>query len=162
MKDEPHISPHGMLTRRRRACRFLRRNPTLAAGGALLLFMVLLAENSRIPVDDPATHLELTMIHEDMVLDHSGPDLALILYGSAVKLFLFSALLVRALVHVPPGNPWAGAGILLAGVLAVAVAIGAVESWTARLRLPRVPQFLISAFAVAAVGLVTLVYRVGR
>ncbi len=138
----------------------LRLAPVLAA--AVTLFMVLLAENSRIPVDDPATHLELTMIHEVMVLDHSGPDLAFILYGSAVKLFLFAALLTRALVHVPPGNPWAGAAILLAGVLAVAVAVGVVESWTARLRLPRVPQFLISAFAVAAVGLVTLVYRIGR
>ena len=56
---------------------------------ALSIFVVALAENSRIPVDDPATHLELTMIHEVMVLDHSGPDLALIQYGAALKLYLF-------------------------------------------------------------------------
>jgi len=60
---------------------------------ALALFAVLLAENSRIPVDDPNTHLELTMVHEVMVLDHSGPDLAFILYGAAVKLFVLGALL---------------------------------------------------------------------
>src|SRR6266545_5288469 len=55
---------------------------------AIAVFVVALAENARIPVDDPNTHLELTMIHEVMVLDHSGPDLALILYGASLKLFL--------------------------------------------------------------------------
>ncbi len=58
-----------------------------------MLFLLLLVENCRIPVDDPNTHLELTMIHEVMVLDHSGPNLAYILYGSALKLWLFAALL---------------------------------------------------------------------
>jgi formate hydrogenlyase subunit 4 len=138
----------------------LRLAPFIAA--AVALFMVLLAENSRIPVDDPTTHLELTMIHEVMVLDHSGPDFAFILYGSAVKLFLFASLLVHALFRFPAGGPWFSAALLVAGVLALAVLIGVIESWTARLRLPRVPQFLISAFAIAAVGLVTLVYRIGR
>ena len=138
----------------------LKLAPLIAA--AVALFMVLLAENSRIPVDDPATHLELTMIHEVMVLDHSGPDFAAILYGSAVKLFLFASLLVHTLFRDPGANPWIGAAILLAGVLALAILVGVIESWTARLRLPRVPQFLISAFAIAAVGLVTLVYRIGR
>ena len=61
------------------------------------LFIVLLAENCRIPVDDPNTHLELTMIHEVMVLDHSGPLLGLILYGAAVKLFLFSAIVLHVI-----------------------------------------------------------------
>jgi len=56
---------------------------------------VLLAENSRVPIDDPNTHLELTMIHEVMVLDHSGPALGMILYGAALKLFVYSALIVR-------------------------------------------------------------------
>ena len=54
-------------------------------------FVVLLVENSRIPFDDPNTHLELTMIHEVMVLDHSGPAFGLILYGAAIKLFVFAA-----------------------------------------------------------------------
>ena len=60
-------------------------------------FLVLLAENARIPIDDPETHLELTMIHEVMVLDHSGVDLAYILYGKAVKLFLFATLLISVI-----------------------------------------------------------------
>ncbi len=60
----------------------------------MALMIVLLAENARIPVDDPNTHLELTMIHEVMVLDHGGPDLAFILYGAALKLWLFAALIV--------------------------------------------------------------------
>src|SRR6266403_1496286 len=74
--------------------------PEWKIGGAALVlvlvswFVVLLAENARIPFDDPNTHLELTMIHEVMVLDHSGPGLALVLYGAAVKLFVFGALVV--------------------------------------------------------------------
>ena len=62
---------------------------------AVALLAVALAENARIPVDDPNTHLELTMIHEVMILDHGGPDLAFILYGASLKLFLFGAILSR-------------------------------------------------------------------
>ena len=65
-------------------------------------FIVLLAENSRIPFDDPNTHLELTMIHEVMVLDHSGPAFGMILYGAALKLFVFIALVVR--LALPAGD----------------------------------------------------------
>ena len=112
------------------------------------LFFVLLAENSRIPVDDPATHLELTMIHEVMVLDHGGPDLAFILYGSSMKLLLWSSLLVRLLLpSVPGAEGWA---VWSLGIAAVAVAIGVVESSMARLRLIRVPQFLVAAICAAA------------
>ena len=129
--------------------------PLIAAAAAL--FVVLLAENSRIPVDDPNTHLELTMVHEVMVLDHSGPDLAFILYGAAIKLFLFASLLVHILAPVPAGL--AGLPVLLLGVFLVAIAVGIVESITARLRLLRVPQFLIGASVVAALGLLMLVFR---
>ncbi len=110
---------------------------------AASLFIVLLAENARIPVDDPATHLELTMIHEVMVLDHGGPDLALILYGSAVKLFVLGMLLVQFFL---PGMP-------LVGLLVLAILIGAVESLMARLRLVHVPRLLMAACALAAMGL---------
>ena len=120
------------------------------------LFLVLLAEASRVPVDDPATHLELTMIHEVMVLDHSGPDLALILYGSALKLALFGALLVG--VFVPratlPGP--AAIGLLGIGLVAVALLVGVVESVMARLRLSRVPQFLIAGSVLASLGVILL------
>ncbi len=138
----------------------LARAPLLAAAAAL--FAVILAENSRIPIDDPNTHLELTMIHEVMVLDHGGPDLALILYGAAVKLFIFGSLLIHAVLPFPAGDLGRGVGILLAGQVGLALVIGVVESVTARLRLPRVPQFLIGAFAVAAVGLVAYFYQSGR
>jgi formate hydrogenlyase subunit 4 len=133
-------------------------HPALPAA-AVALFVVLLAENSRIPVDDPNTHLELTMVHEVMVLDHSGPDLAFILYGSAIKLFLFASLLVHILLPIPAALGWASVGLFVAGLLAVAIAVGIVESITARIRLPRVPQFLIGASVIAALGLAVLLYR---
>jgi NADH:ubiquinone oxidoreductase subunit H len=69
------------------------------------LFTVLLAENCRVPFDDPNTHLELTMIHEVMVLDHSGPPLAVVLHGAAMKLLLFAVLLVEAVL---PFGDWPG------------------------------------------------------
>ncbi|MBI3320531.1 MAG: NADH-quinone oxidoreductase subunit H [Candidatus Omnitrophica bacterium] len=127
----------------------------LAAAG---LFLVLLAENARMPVDDPTTHLELTMIHEVMVLDHSGPDFVFILYGSALKLFLFGVLLVRLLMPVRIGVPWLDLGMLIAGLLGLAVVIGVVESSMARLRLIRVPKLLVTSGVLAAVGLL-LVWR---
>ena len=133
------------------------RAPYLAA--AVALFAVYLAENSRIPVDDPATHLELTMIHEVMVLDHGGPDLALIDYGAAVKLFVLGSVLLHLVLPFPLADPLRGAAWLLAGELALAVLVGVVESTVARLRLAQVPQFLIGAFAVAAVGLAAITLR---
>jgi formate hydrogenlyase subunit 4 len=122
---------------------------------AAALFLVLLAENSRIPVDDPATHLELTMIHEVMVLDHSGPDLAFILYGSALKMWLFGALLVSLLVPAG-GTAWASAVLFLGGMAGVAVCVGVVESVMARLRLDRVPRFLGLAGVLAALAALLL------
>jgi formate hydrogenlyase subunit 4 len=132
-------------------------HPAVLAAAASL-FIVLLAENSRIPVDDPNTHLELTMVHEVMVLDHSGPDFAFILYGSAVKLFVFGAMLVHFLVPFAPELRWSGVAWLLGGVFAVAVAVGVVESVMARLRLQRVPQFLFGASVLAAIGLLALLH----
>ncbi|NLF19334.1 MAG: hydrogenase [Lentisphaerae bacterium] len=111
--------------------------------GAFLV--VLLAENARIPVDDPTTHLELTMIHEVMLLDHSGVDLALAEYAAAVKLWVLGALVVGVAL---PWRSVTAAGDLalgLAGLLALAVAVGIIESIMARLRLVRVPQLLVTA-----------------
>ncbi|HEY6931281.1 MAG TPA: NADH-quinone oxidoreductase subunit H [Thermoanaerobaculia bacterium] len=126
---------------------------------ALSLFAVLLAENSRIPVDDPNTHLELTMVHEVMVLDHGGPDFGFILYGSAVKLFVIAALLVHVLLPIPASGGWRGVALFCGGEIGLAILVGVVESVMARLRLPRVPQFLIGATVLAAVGLGALLYR---
>jgi len=72
---------------------------------AAALVVVFLAENARIPVDDPNTHLELTMIHEVMVLDHGGPDFAFILYGAALKMWVLGALLVGIIMPVHNGEP---------------------------------------------------------
>lgn len=129
--------------------------PSLALASASL-FMLLLAENARVPVDDPATHLELTMIHEVMVLDHSGPDLALILFAGAVKFALFSTLVVCVLVPLALFGPWVAAGLLLAGLVVMAVFVGVVEAVMARLRMDRLPQFLVAASALAGFGVILL------
>ena len=120
------------------------------------LFILLLAENSRVPIDDPATHLELTMIHEVMVLDHSGPDLAVILYGSALKLALFGALVAGVFAPRATLTPVASIALLVAGLSLVAVLVGIVESVTARLRLSRVPQLLVGATVLATFGIILL------
>jgi formate hydrogenlyase subunit 4 len=115
----------------------------LLAGG---LFTVLLAENCRVPFDDPATHLELTMIHEVMVLDHSGPLLAAILHGAAVKLLLFTLLLTEAVLPTTALPPLATVAVLTGGVVAVTVGVGLVESLLARLAFRRVPLLLTVGF----------------
>jgi len=126
----------------------------MVAGG---LFGLLLAECGRVPIDDPSTHLELTMIHEVMVLDHSGPDLALLLYAGAIKLAVFSALVVTVSIPRAAWAPPASLGILAAGLIGIAVSVGVVESVTARLRLPKVPMYLAGAAALAGFGLVLVV-----
>lgn len=117
------------------------------------LILLALAENSRMPVDDPNTHLELTMIHEVMILDHSGPDLAFILYGATLKLWTMGALILALLLPFHSGNPGLDLAAGLAGMAAFAVLIGVIESTTARLPMLRVPQFLALAAGLAALAL---------
>lgn len=133
----------------------------LAAGGELPLrillgagfFILYLAENCRIPVDDPNTHLELTMIDEVMVLDHGAVDLGFIQWGAALKLWVLGALWAGLLpLGALPGplvRLAAGAG----AILALAILTGMVESVTARVRLLRVPQLLVGAGVLCALGL---------
>ncbi len=135
------------------------------AASALILilvswFVVLLVENSRIPFDDPNTHLELTMIHEVMVLDHSGPALGLIMYGAAIKLFVFTALIVRLAVPVQSGYATADWIIFLAGTMLVAILIGIVESIMARLRLPSIPGLLVGAGVLSLFGMILVLVQV--
>jgi formate hydrogenlyase subunit 4 len=130
-------------------------SPSLVLAAAAL-FMLTLAETSRVPVDDPATHLELTMIHEVIVLDHSGPELAMLLYANAVKLALFGALVVGVLIPLGSLPPWLAILVLVGGLGLVAVAIGIVESSMARLRMNRLPQFLVAASALAVFGVILL------
>ncbi len=132
-----------------------------AASPALLLativvFVVALAENARIPVDDPNTHLELTMIHEVMVLDHSGPDFAFILYGASLKLFLFGTLFTRLALGFRFESLLAAEAVFVAGLFGFAALVGVVESVMARLRLMRVPQLLVGASVLSVFALVLL------
>jgi formate hydrogenlyase subunit 4 len=120
------------------------------------LFVLLLAECARVPVDDPATHLELTMIHEVMVLDHGGPDLALILYANALKMGVFAALILDLLVPRLGLRPWVSAVVLVGGLVGAGVAVGVVESTIARLRLPKVPLFIAGGTALGLFGLILL------
>src|SRR6184192_2450990 len=127
--------------------------PYLMAFAAL--FIVALAETGRVPVDNPATHLELTMIHEAMVLEYSGPYLALVEWGASLKLFVFLALAVN--LFMPWGIAVSLAPIPLAiglvtfvvkiGVLATAIAV--LETRVAKLRLFRVPELLSASFVLA-------------
>jgi formate hydrogenlyase subunit 4 len=126
------------------------------------LFIMLLTEGSRVPVDDPNTHLELTMIHEVMILDYSGPDLAFILYSSALKMLLISLIIGNLFVPVYLS--------LLLGLLYLSLilfivfyAVGIVESIIARSRISHIPQFifLITALSIIAFAVVAFFLRGG-
>jgi formate hydrogenlyase subunit 4 len=131
------------------------------AGASLVLvlvslFIVLLAENCRIPFDDPNTHLELTMIHEVMVLDHSGPAFGMILYGAALKLFVLGAIVVRLAVPFDTGDPWLNWGVFIGGMLLLSALVGVTESVMARLRLTQVPSLLVAACLLSSFGIILL------
>lgn len=128
--------------------------PWLAAPAVAVLFVLLQAEAARVPVDDPLTHLELTMVHEVMVLDHSGPELAAMQYAAALKMTLYAGMIATLLnpydVLRQPLPAVAAAVLLMA---AVAVAVGCVESLVARLRMRLVPPYLLLATALAGLAL---------
>jgi formate hydrogenlyase subunit 4 len=117
------------------------------------LGIVFLAENARVPVDDPTTHLELTMIHEVMVLDHSGPDFAMIQYAATLKMWLLGAIIVAIAVPWHSGNPFFDGGSAITGMLALAVVTGLIESSMARLPLLRVTQLLVAAIVLSGLAL---------
>jgi formate hydrogenlyase subunit 4 len=115
------------------------------------LLIVFLCENARIPFDDPNTHLELTMIHEVMVLDHSGPDFAFILYSSALKLWVLGLVIVGMVFPSPAGSFWpVPVFTAICGLILLAIIVGIIESTMARLRLLRIPQLLVAAGSLSA------------
>ena len=122
---------------------------------ALVLFIMLLTEGSRVPVDDPATHLELTMIHEVMILDNSGSDLALLTWANGIKMLLISSLIAYMVI---PSNVSDFVGVLLyLGVIALlSMIIGTVESSMARIRMSHVFEFvfIMSSLALVVLSLV--------
>ncbi|MBI5844497.1 MAG: NADH-quinone oxidoreductase subunit H [Deltaproteobacteria bacterium] len=120
---------------------------------SLALLVVLLAENARIPVDDPTTHLELTMIHEVMILDHCGVDLAFIEYASAVKFWILGSILVSMSLPLRSLNPGLDLLAGLSGLFLMAVLVGVIESTMARLKLVRVPQLLVASGVLSFLAL---------
>jgi len=126
----------------------------VGSSGALLLFvivsmfMVLLVENSRVPVDDPATHLELTMIHEVMILDHSGPDLALIELGSFFKLFFYSAFIAGLFYPFSLLQGISGWAPFVCILVLIYGAVGLIESIMARYKMNLVPKFILTSFSL--------------
>jgi formate hydrogenlyase subunit 4 len=133
-----------------------RPSDILALSG---LFLVLIAETGRIPVDNPATHLELTMIHEAMVLEYSGPDLALVEWASALKELLYITLLIDLFLPVGIATTVAAAPLALAVVAWVVkvfvfcIAITLVETTNAKLRLFRVPELVAVSLGLGFIGL---------
>jgi len=124
---------------------------------AIGVFIVLLAESCRIPVDDPNTHLELTMIHEVMVLDHSGPLFGVITYASSIKLFVLSALLLHIMLPFQLDQVWLNWILFVVEMVGIAVIIGVTESVMARLQLLHIPYLLISALLFCAFGFILLI-----
>jgi formate hydrogenlyase subunit 4 len=133
-----------------------RPSDILALAG---LFVVLIAETGRIPVDNPATHLELTMIHEAMVLEYAGPDLALVEWASALKELLYITLLIDLFVPVGIATTTTAAALAVAvaawagKVLVFAVAITLVETTNAKLRLFRVPELVAVSLGLGFIAL---------
>lgn len=138
--------------------RFLAPSQMLAFGA---MFIVLIAETGRIPVDNPATHLELTMIHEAMILEYSGPYLALIEWGASLKQLVLMTLLVNTFFPFglssawTPGGVAAGLAYYLAKVLAICCFVVLIETANAKMRLFRVPDLLAIAFVLGALALIS-------
>jgi formate hydrogenlyase subunit 4 len=132
--------------------------PSLAFAGVAFT-MVSLAENARIPVDNPATHLELTMIHEAMVLEYSGRHLAMIEWAASLKLFVYSCigLVLFFPFGIAGGGDWLGLALALPSLLAKLAAGGAllalIETLSAKMRIFRAPEFLGTAFLLAVLAM---------
>ncbi len=133
--------------------------PSLAFAGVAFA-MVSLAENGRIPIDNPATHLELTMIHEAMILEYSARHLALIEWASALKLFNYSCIGLALFLPfgIAQGNADAGAILGATPALIIKLAVGGlalalIETLSAKMRIFRAPEFLSTAFLLAVLGM---------
>jgi formate hydrogenlyase subunit 4 len=138
--------------------RFLAPSQMLAFAA---LFIVLVAETGRIPVDNPATHLELTMIHEAMILEYSGPYLALIEWSAAIKQLVLMTLLVNVFFPFGLSAIWLPAaalislGVFIVKLLLLSAVVVLMETTNAKLRLFRVPELLAVAFVLSALALIS-------
>ncbi|MBF0300941.1 MAG: NADH-quinone oxidoreductase subunit H [Oligoflexia bacterium] len=127
---------------------------------SVALFFILLLENARVPVDDPQTHLELTMIHEVMILDHSGPDLGIIHLTSQLKMFFYAAFISNLLIPINLSintglnilTPFNKLIAFLAILVLIYITVGVVESSMARYQLKRVPKFILSSLVLVVLA----------
>lgn len=119
----------------------------MATLATFVLVMIAMVENSRMPIDDPKTHLELTMVHEVMILDNSGFDLGLILTAGFLKFAIFGALIVNLFIGMVPTGYAIPLFLLIQA--AMAVAVGLIESFMARFRMSHNPQFITALTSVA-------------
>jgi formate hydrogenlyase subunit 4 len=131
------------------------------AFAAVAFLMVLLAENARIPIDNPSTHLELTMIHEAMILEYSARHLALIEWAASLKLTAYIAIGIAIFVPwgIAEAGDWAALPLALAALVLKLLAAGAglalLETLSAKMRIFRAPEFLGTAFLLATLGMLT-------
>lgn len=125
---------------------------------AITLFIMLLIEGCRVPVDDPTTHLELTMIHEVMILDNSGVDLGFITWGAAMKMFLFVALIANLLIPIGLSVGITIIAFILL-ILLISVLVGTLESAIARFRMTHVFEFIFIMTLTALLILALVTYR---
>jgi formate hydrogenlyase subunit 4 len=124
----------------------------------VVLFIMLLIEGSRVPVDDPATHLELTMIHEVMILDNSGSDLALFSWANGIKMLLISSLIANIIIPSSLSD-WLNVLLYLLIVFGISIIIGTIESGMARIRMSHVFEFI---FIMSSLALVVLSLVIAR
>ncbi len=131
----------------------------IVALAAVTLFIMLLIEGCRVPVDDPTTHLELTMIHEVMVLDNSGADFGFITWGAAIKMFLFEALIANLIIPLGLNDVWTIVAFL-AIITLLSMLIGTIESSIARFRMTHVFEFIFIMTLTALLILALVTYRI--
>lgn len=128
---------------------------------SMAFILVFLAENARVPIDNPATHLELTMIHEAMILEYSGRHLALMEWAASLKLFAYSTLGIALFLPWGIGQKATPSSLLLAlpslalKLVLIGVVLALVETFSAKLRIFRVPEFLATAFLLGVIGMLT-------
>lgn len=131
--------------------------PVIVLPLVLALLILLQTEAARVPVDDPMTHLELTMIHEVMILDHSGPELAAMQYAAALKMTLYAGLIAALLNPIDPQvAPLAAIGVSLGLMLLVALLVGCIESLTARLPMRWVTRYVLFGSGAALLSMVVV------
>jgi len=128
---------------------------------SFVLVIIAMIENSRMPVDDPKTHLELTMIHEVMILDNSGFDLGLIFYATNLKFAMYGAIIAN--LFLTPGKEWYySVPIFIAVQTLFAIVVGTLESFMARFRMNHNPQFIFTLTSISLLIFLTVLLVAGK